>query len=73
MSIFLYLPKITTVTYGNKSLRYRCSELWNRTVNDGITFNSDEKSHTTIQKIKSGHQLVKTLKKHYLYSYTLIE
>ena len=70
---FFYLPSITTVTYGNKSLRYRCSELWNRIVNNGIAISADVKSHVTLNKIKSGHHLKKTLKKHFLYKYTLME
>ena len=33
----LHIPHIKTVTYGNKSLKFHCAELWNDSFRNGIS------------------------------------
>ena len=41
----LHIPKINTVTYGNKSIKYHCAKLWNELFKSGITINSNYKDN----------------------------
>ena len=68
---FLSMPKVKTVTYGDKSLRYKCAELWNRFSSSDISVNNDSKKNIKLIKIRNRHYLTKTMKKHYLYQYSL--
>ena len=41
----LYIPSIKTVTYGNKSTKYHCAELWNSSCRNGIAIDEDIKNN----------------------------
>ena len=68
----LYIPKFNTVTYGKQSLRYFCPKLWNETFKTGVISVSDvQKKNIPMSKIKSIHNFINALKRHYLYIYSL--
>ena len=68
----LHIPKIKTVTYGNHSIRYYCSKLWNESFPTG-SFNIDSNPDNDISlcRVNSVHYFKKKLKQHFLYNYTL--
>jgi hypothetical protein len=69
----LYLPPFKTTTYGKKSIKYQCPKLWNHTFKNGsIKINSDPTKDVHISTIKTNKNFNKTLKQHYLYSYSLM-
>ena len=68
---FLSKPKVKTVTYGDKSLRYKCEELWNRFSKSDISVNDDSEKNIKLVKVRNKHYLTKSMKKHYLYQYSL--
>ena len=66
----IYIPRFKTITYGKDSLRYQCAKLWNKTFKTGdIHINTDESKKLT--KIRNVKGFTDTLKKHFLYSYTV--
>ena len=67
----IHIPSINTTSYGNKSIRYHCAELWNEFFKKRIAIDSDRKNNVSFDKIKSSKHFQKLLKKHYLYMYTL--
>ena len=69
----LHIPKINTKSYGNKSIKYHCAELWNEIFKNGIAINSDPLKNLSLTHIKSIHHFKNILKKHYLFKYSLEE
>ena len=67
----LHIPRIKTVTYGNKSIKFHCAKLWNDTFKKGIAIDNKIKNNVGLDKILNNQHLKRTLKKHYLYSYSL--
>ena len=67
----LHIPRIFTATYGNKSIKYHCPIVWNATVKNGIAIDNKLKNNVAIDHIHNIYQFKRTLKKHYLYSYSL--
>ena len=70
----LYLPSFQSSTYGNRSIRYRCAQLWNEMFKSGsVQVKSDREKHSRIllSKIRSGYNLRNALKRHFLYFYTV--
>jgi hypothetical protein len=67
----LFIPRIKTVTYGNKSIKYHCAELWNNTFKNGISIDKNVKNNVAVDQIHNVFQFKRLLKKHFLYSYTL--
>ena len=67
----LHIPAIKTVTYGNKSIKYHCSKLWNETFRNGIRMDSNLKHNVNFHQIKSKNHLKRVLKKHFFYNYSL--
>ena len=65
----LHIPRIYTATYGNKSIKYHCSILWNATVINNIAIDND---NVPIDNIHNISQFKRTLKKHFLHCYTLL-
>ena len=64
------IPGFKTITYGKDSLRYQCAKLWNKTFKTGdIQIDTDERKELT--KIRNVKGFTVTLKKHFLYSYTV--
>ena len=61
----LHIPAIKTVTYGNKSIKYHCSKLWNETFRNGIRMDSNLKHNVNFHQIKSKNHLKRVLKKHF--------
>ena len=61
----LHIPAIKTVTYGNKSIKYHCSKLWNETFRNVIRMDSNLKHNVNFNEIKSKHHLKSILKKHF--------
>ena len=67
----LHIPRIYTATYGNKSIKYHCPILWNSTVKNNITIDNNIKNNVAINQVHNVFQFKRTLKKHFLYTYTL--
>ncbi len=67
----LHVPRIHTVTYGNKSIKYHCPILWNATVKNHIAVDNSIKNNVAIDQIHNIYQFKRTLKKHFLYCYSL--
>ena len=70
---FIHIPSIKTVTYGNKSIKFHCAKLWNDTFRKGIAIDNVAKNNVVFDKIFDKHHLKRVLKKHYLYSYSLLD
>ena len=66
----LHIPRIMTTTYGIKSLKYHCAELWNDTFKKGIAIDNNKKNNISLNKIHTVFQFKRILKKHFLYKYT---
>ena len=70
----LYLPHFKTSTYGKKSIKYQCSKIWNQTFKNGyIQINSDPNKNVKVDSIQTNNSFKKTLKQHYLYTYSLLD
>ena len=67
------IHRIKTKTYGLKSIKYHCAELWNEFFKKGIAIDCERKNNISFDKLKSGKHFQKVLKRHYLYMYTLAE
>ena len=67
----LHIPRIFTATYGTKSIKYQCPILWNSTFKNKIAINNNTKNNVAIDQIHNIFQFKRTLKKHFLYTYTL--
>ena len=66
----IYVPAFKTITYGKSSLRYKCAKLWNETFKSGdIQIDTDERKK--LSKINNVKGFKDTIKKHFLYSYTV--
>ena len=65
----LHIPEIHTTNYGNKSIKFHCPMVWNSTVRQGIPISTNKS--VPIELIHNTFQLKRTLKKHFLYTYTL--
>ena len=69
----LYLPPFKTMNYGKKSIKYQCPKIWNHTFkNESLQINSDRTKDVKLDSIETNEHFKKTLKKHYLYTYSLI-
>ena len=69
----LYLPPFKTMTYGKKSIKYQCPKIWNYTFkNATLQIDSDRSRDIKLDSIESNNTLKKSLKHHYLYTYSLI-
>ena len=69
----LYIPRINTTTYGNKSLKYHCANLWNKCFKKGsiqVKDPSQPNSHIRLSNIKSKFNFNNALKRHFLYQYS---
>ena len=69
--IFLYIPAIKTSTYGYRSMKFHCAKLWNDTFKKGIAIDGIEKNNVSLSQLRNKSHLKMTLKKHFLYDYTL--
>ena len=67
----IHIPSIKTVTYGNKSIKFHCAELWNEKFKKGISIDANVSHNKSIDKIYNASHFKKTLKKHFLHGYTL--
>ena len=70
----LYIPRISTTTYGIKSIRYHCAKLWNDTFKNGnlqVKNLQEKNSHICLNKIKSVHNFKNAFKKHIMYQYSV--
>ena len=59
----LHIPSIKTVTYGNKSLKFHCADLWNATFRNGIPIDKNKKNNVFTNDIRNIS--------HFLYKYLL--
>ena len=66
-----HISKINTETYGNKSIKHHCALLWNETFKNGISINGNPLENKSPSVIKNSHHLIRILKSHYLYKYSL--
>ena len=68
----LHVPSFKTMTYGEKSLRYHCANLWNQTFKHGtIQINSNRQDDVKISEIETKNRFKKVMKAHYLYMHSL--
>ena len=67
----LHIPSIKTATYGNKSIKFLCAELWNSTFRYGIAIDKDIRKNVTFNDIRNLPHFKLILKKHFLYIYSL--
>ena len=50
----IYIPRVSTTTYGIKSISYLCATLWNEYFKKGeINVDEDEKNNVKLSKIKN--------------------
>ena len=69
----LYLPPFKTLTYGKKSIRYQCPKIWNFTFKNGtLQIDSDRSKDKKLDSINTKNNFKKSLKEHYLYTYSLV-
>ena len=68
---FIHIPSIKTVTYGNKSIKFHCAELWNEKFKNGIAIDEDVNHNVKVNQIHNVSHFKRVLKKHFLYSYTM--
>ena len=66
----LHIPVIHTTNYGNKSIKYHCPLIWNNLVNNPLFIN--EITIVSLENIMNIHHFKRILKKHFLYTYSLI-
>ena len=72
LSRILHVPRIFTSTYGNKSIKFYCANLWNDTFrNNGIAVDHVVKHNVNCDQINSVRQLKQLLRKHFLFLYSL--
>jgi len=67
----LHIPRIFTSTFGNKSIKYTGPVLWNFIAENGISIDNDIDNNISIDQIRNGFHLVRTLKKHFMFEYSL--
>ena len=48
---FIHIPSIKTVTYGNKSIKFHCAELWNNKFKNGISIDEVVNHNVNINQI----------------------
>ena len=70
----LYIPRVTTTTYGIKSIKYHCAKLWNDHFKNGniqVKDTQEKNSHISLNKIKSVHNFKNALKRHFIHHYSV--
>ena len=67
----LHIPRIFTATYGNKSIKYHCPLIWNETVRNDIVIDNDVSKNVCLNQIHNIYQFKRTMKKHFIYFYSL--
>ena len=68
----LFIPSFKSMTYSKKSIRYFCPKLWNETFKTGaIQVNADRKNDVKLSSIETSNNFKITLKRHFLYKYSL--
>ena len=65
-----HLPTFNTITYGKDSISYKCAKLWNEKFKSGL-LNIDAVSKVKVECLTTNKAFNSTLKKHFLYSYTV--
>ena len=69
----LYTPRFQTMTYGKKSIKYQCPKIWNQTFKNGsLQTELDRTKDIKLDSIKTVNHFKKSLKRHYLYTYSQI-
>ena len=70
----IFIPSFNTITYGKDSIRYQCAYLWNDLFKTGnIQIETNVTKNVNKVKMYSAKSFKETLKKHYLFSYTVEE
>ena len=70
----LYIPRFVTTTYGKKLIRYQCPKVWNHTFKNGtLQIELDRQKDIKLDSIETVNQFKKSLKRHYLYTYSQID
>ena len=67
-----HIPKINSSTYGNKSIKFHCPDLWNNLFRNGIAIDEVKKHNVSFNQIKNSHQFKRVLKKHFFFTYSLV-
>ena len=61
-----YVNLIKTTTYGIKSIKYHCADLWNELFKKGNSIDKNAKNNVVIDQIHNVYHFKRTLKRHYL-------
>ena len=71
--IYIHIPKIKTVSYGNHSIRHHCARLWKQMFRNGTRrIHSHQVNDIKLCQVNSVHYFKKKkLKQHFLYEYSL--
>ena len=68
-----HVPSVDTSTYGIRSIKFHCPELWNNTWKNGIAIDKCQLNNISFDQIHNIHQFKRALKKHFLYNYSTID
>ena len=58
----IHIPSIKTVIYGNKSVKYHCGDLWNKTFKSGIAIDNNTKINVAVKQIRNATQFKRLVK-----------
>ena len=61
----LHIPRINTSTYGNKSIKYTGSIVWNFVAKNGIAIDNNPVRNIIIAQIHNGFQFSRIFKNHF--------
>ena len=67
----LHIPRVFTSTFGINSIKYTSPILWNFFAKNGIAIDSNKDNNINIDHIHNRFQFARTLKKHFMYHYSL--
>ena len=70
----LYIPRVKTIAYGIKSIKYSCAKLWNDYFKNGkiqVKGVEEKNSHISLNKIRSAHNFKNAVKRHFVHSYSI--
>ena len=62
-----HVPFINSSTYGNRSIRFYCPDLWNKTFANAIY--TDNVNQVKLDQVKSIYRFKKVMKKYFLIKY----
>jgi len=67
----LHIPRVFTSSFGNNSIKYKGPILWNFIAKNGIAIDGNIDNNINIDSIHNRFQFTRTLKKHFMYNYSV--